>query len=116
MAKEIPHTPSASPLSDGLGCWGRDDLMAIAAVRYCLGRRTYIVGDCSEWLVAQWPNICKRAQIIIERDIEREFKDDDEARANGDAHKPLGDDCDRREWEKVRTLWLPPLENYENTI
>jgi hypothetical protein len=25
--------------------FGRDDLMAIAAFRYCLGRMTYIVGD-----------------------------------------------------------------------
>ena len=24
--------------------------MALAAVRYCLGRMSYIVGDCCEWL------------------------------------------------------------------
>lgn len=26
------------------GPWGRDDLMALAAVRYCFGRMSYIVG------------------------------------------------------------------------
>lgn len=30
--------------------WGRSDLMATAAVRYCLGRCSYIVGDCVDWL------------------------------------------------------------------
>ena len=28
------------------GAWGCDGLMALAALRYCLGRMTYIVGDC----------------------------------------------------------------------
>ena len=37
--------------------YGRDGLMAIAAFRYCLGRQTYIVGDCAEWLCEQWPSL-----------------------------------------------------------
>ena len=27
-----------------------DQLMAMAAHRYCLGRRSYIVGACIEWI------------------------------------------------------------------
>jgi len=85
--------------------FGRDDLMAIAAVRYCLGRQTYIVGDCADWLIDQWENISQQARTIIKRDIEEEFERDDEARDRGDKHKPLGANCDRQEWERVRKLW-----------
>jgi hypothetical protein len=91
-----------------LGAWGRDDLMAIAAVRYCLGRMTYITSDCSEWLIEQWPNIKPSARAAIQRDIEEAFQRDDEARAGSDAYKPLGWDCDRAVWANVRRLWQAP--------
>ena len=31
-----------------------DQLMAMAAVRYCLGRSSYIVGACVEWVRENW--------------------------------------------------------------
>lgn len=86
--------------------WGRDDLMAIAAVRYCLGRTTYIVSDCCDWLVEQWSNIKPSARAVIKRDIEEAFARDDDAREAGNSYKPLGWDCDRQSWEKVRGLWV----------
>lgn len=87
--------------------WGRDDLMAIAAVRYCLGRMTYITGNCADWLVEQWPYIKPSAQNVIKRDVEEAFERDDKARAEGDglALRALGMDCDRTEWKRVRKLW-----------
>lgn len=85
--------------------FGRDDLMAVAAVRYCLGRMTYIVSDCADWLIEQWPNIGIRAQHVIRRDIEEAFARDDEDRAEGREHKTLGHDCDRISWHNVRKLW-----------
>ena len=51
--------------------YGRDDLMAVAAFRYCCGRKTYIVSDCADWLIEQWPNIAERARNIIQRDLMR---------------------------------------------
>lgn len=85
--------------------YGRDDLMATAAVRYCLGRMTYIVSDCADWLIEVWPNLKQSARNTIQRDIEEAFARDDEVRASGDEYKPLGMDCDRQQWEKVRRLW-----------
>ena len=85
--------------------YGRDDLMAVAAFRYCLGRMTYIVSDCADWLIEQWPNIAENARKVIQRDLEEAFKRDDEAREDGQDYKPLGHDCDRAQWEKVRRLW-----------
>lgn len=85
--------------------WGFEGLMAVSAVRYCLGRRTYIVSDCQEWLCAIWDKLPEKAQAIIQRDVEEAFKRDDEARESGKGHLELGHDCDRRCWEQVRKLW-----------
>jgi hypothetical protein len=85
--------------------WGRDDLMALAAVRYCLGRCSYIVSDCCDWLCASWPQIKLGTQQAIRRDVEAAFKRDDAARQAGQEHPALGMDMDRAQWERVRALW-----------
>ena len=90
-----------------MSAWGRDDLMTIAAVRYCLGRRTYIVGDCVDWMREHWHAWTPNMRSVIQRDVEEEFRRDDEARARGDEYKPLGMDMDRKEWERARLLWKP---------
>lgn len=84
---------------------GHDHLMVIAATRYCLGRMTYIVGDCADWLVKLWPLLGDPTRAIIRRDIEEAFRRDDDDRAAGRDYKALGHDCDRAEWAKVRGLW-----------
>ncbi len=94
--------------NDVLGAWGRDDLMALAAVRYCLGRMSYIVGDCCDWLRATWPRLKPSIRTIIARDIDEAFARDDEARERGDQYKPLGMDMDREQWAAVRKLWQAP--------
>lgn len=91
--------------SDEMGKWGRDDMMAIAAVRYCLGRMTYIVSDCADWLIAHWPDICQNARIVIQRDVQDAFVEDDDGRRRGESYRRLGMDCDRQQWERVRRLW-----------
>ena len=85
--------------------WGRDGLMAVAAFRYCLGRMTYIVGDCERWIFANWEHFPENVRKLIQREVEEEIKRDDEARADGRDYKPLGHDCDRAAWERVRKLW-----------
>lgn len=101
-------TPGALGSNDGLGAWGRDDLMALAAVRYCLGRMSYIVGDCCDWLRVAWPALKPSIRTIIARDIDEAFARDDEARERGDQYKPLGMDMDRAQWAAVRGLWQAP--------
>lgn len=85
--------------------WGWQDLMVIAAFRYCCGRQTYIVGACADWLVDIWPLLTQHTQRVIQRDLEREFELDDAARAHADSYMPLGHACDREAWERVRSLW-----------
>ncbi len=57
--------------------YGRDDLMAVAAFRYSLGRMTYIVSDCADWLCEQWPNIAENARKVIQRELEEAFKQEE---------------------------------------
>ena len=87
------------------GAWGSDGLMALAAFRYCLGRMTYIVGDCERGVFANWNEFPENVKKLIQREVEDEIKRDDEARKRGDDYKPLGHDCDRAVWERVRELW-----------
>lgn len=85
--------------------WGWHDLMVVAAVRYCLGRQTYIVGACASWLIDIWPLLSDKDRFVLRRDIEAEFERDDAARARGEKYRALGADCDRQDWERVRALW-----------
>ena len=80
---------------------GMNGLMIIAAVRYCIGRRSYIVSDCVDWILANWNDWPENVRTIIQRDLEQEFDRD----AQNPDWNPLGDDCDKREWKKVRALW-----------
>ena len=88
--------------------WGADETMVIAAFRYCLGRMTYIVEDCCDWLIEQWPEFGQATKDIVQRELENAFGEDDAIRANPQsqyAYQPLGHDCDRVQWERVRKLW-----------
>ena len=86
--------------------WGPGQFVVVATFRYCLGRQTYIVQECADWLLLHWPVIEQPVRNLIQRELERAFEQDDRARA-GDAqgYKPLGWDCDREQWERVRSLW-----------
>lgn len=58
-----------------------DQMMAMAAHRYCLGRRSYIVGACLDWLRATWTQLQRNSQHVILRDTVEALIDD---RAGGD--------------------------------
>lgn len=85
-----------------------DHLMIIAAFRYCLGRRTYMVSHCRDWIVENWKKIPEHAKGIIKQDLEEAFAADEAARRDGDTFKPLGDDCDRGAWAHVRRMYRRP--------
>lgn len=84
---------------------GHDELMVVAAVRYSLGRMTYIVSDCADWLIKIWPMLSESTRKIIQRDLDEAFARDDQDRDAGRDYKALGMDCDREKWDRVRELW-----------
>lgn len=70
--------------------WGFHNLMVLAAFRYCLGRRTYIVSSCVDWLIKYWDAIDQNTKNIILKEtqeaIEKEW---------------AGDKCDERNWKQL---------------
>jgi len=65
-----------------------DQLMVTAAHRYCLGRRSYIVGSCIEFLNEVWPQLNEITQQVILRDTHEALK-------RGDA----GDKYNTQAWQ-----------------
>ena len=85
------------------------DSIVVYAVRYALGRMSTAPSDVCDWLLANWQHLHETTRTVIQRDIEREFERDDEQRAEEpdacQSSRPLGWDCDRYTWERVRALW-----------
>ena len=87
-------------------------------VRYFLGRCSYAVSTCTDWLVAHWAELPRHAQYCIQRDVEDAWKEDMEwgEKQQAEAHSswgPLGMDCDRSRWAEVRELWAGPGKQIE---
>lgn len=59
-----------SPLSGLNG-----QLMVTAAHRYCLGRQSYIVSSCIEWLREWWPSFTANTKRTILRDTIESLQD-----------------------------------------
>lgn len=66
------------------------DFLVIGAFRYALGRRTYVVNETVSWMIANWATVSDRAKAVIRRDLE--------------GATDLGDEIDRREWERLREV------------
>ena len=74
--------------------------------RYVLGRMSYAVSEWVDWCVQAWPEIPVSERAIIQRELEAAFEHDDMLGKTARAHfSPLGSDCDRAQWERVRALY-----------
>ena len=91
---------SKSPAPDDPFC-----SVIIAAVRYCLGRRTYMPDLVTRWIMASVPELPAGTAKIMLRDIE-------ERRETGRrlGREMLGDPCDVRTWEAFES-WLKERVN-----
>lgn len=65
-------------------------LMVMAAHRYCLGRQSYIVGSCIEWLRLWWPEFERNTRSVIVRDTVEALQDN-----------CAGSDFDARAWKEL---------------
>lgn len=63
--------------------------IVIAAVRYAMGRRTYIVGVTIEWVKEFWGKLSDGDRGCISRDV-KSFVEGEESN---------GDQCDKKRWE-----------------
>jgi hypothetical protein len=79
-----------------------EELMAVCAIRYTIGRRSYIVADGARWAL-QYGTASKAVRDIVVRDLEEEI--DRQERTGLPA---LGHSCDEELWrttlEQLRVL------------
>lgn len=71
--------------------------MAICAIRYCLGRRSYVVSDGQRW-ARHYGRLSPWVRDVIARDLE-EARDRDQR--SGGEWSPFGDPHDKAGWLAV---------------
>ena len=67
-----------------------DQLMALAAFRYCLQRRSYIVGACHDWVRNTWGEFTLSTRNVMIRDL-----------AEGLERGTVGDDLSALSWREL---------------
>ena len=82
MSDSIPVTPA------------RLSAMLISALRYALGRSTYIVGETCDWVRAYWPHIHPRDRETMLCDLRRWLD-------QSERHARLPWSSDMREWRAL---------------
>jgi hypothetical protein len=83
---------------------GASDLIH-SSFRYYLGRMTIAACQFAEDLARAWPLLGPSLARMIKNELEKAFEEDDIARKENSKYLPLGHDCDRRAWEKVRAAY-----------
>lgn len=93
--KPIPATPKTF-------CADQDTwFMALVAVRYCIGRRSYAPSLADHWIRRHWSLMPPHTRAMIRRDVCEEV-----ARAESCGRLDfLGDECDQTTWLNLRE-WL----------
>jgi len=69
--------------------------IAIYAFRYCLGRKTYAVSDCVDYLIKYWDYFSDIDKQLIHKEIKNAIFDN-----------KIGNDIDKQEWTKILNLSL----------
>jgi hypothetical protein len=94
-----------------------DEIMVTCALRYCLGRQSYVVGSCIDFIKQVWDQLPKSSQGVIVRDILEAFDEGN-----------VGMDMDASGWrdlvrwcfnnlDKETEIWLFKALSYrENAI
>lgn len=68
----------------------KSGLLTLAAFRYCLGRRSYIVSQCCDYLITYWDSFLKQTQDVIVAEIEDAFE-----------RSIYGMSWNRQDWQRV---------------
>lgn len=72
-----------------------EEQILICAVRYALGRMSYIVGVVADYVAVKQPDLTKECINIIIRDIEEELE------RYHRCGQTLGMECDERTWVRL---------------
>lgn len=81
-----------------------EEMMLISAVRYALGRMSYVVGITCNFVANNRKKLSKQCINIIIRDIEEEFK------RYHDSGFKMGMDCDELDWNRLLEVLKKEVE------
>lgn len=84
--------------------------MLVNAVRYALGRRTYIVGVTTAYIGSLLPKLSDWALAIMRRDLEDEYT----LAARVTSYSVLGDPCDVADWDRFKSAVLAEIDRRKN--
>lgn len=79
------------------------DTAAICALRYAMGRMSYIVGDAADLIRHLWPFASKGVRQVILDELRSTIEKDTSSRAKSNTPfgRTLGMDCDRSVWVRL---------------
>lgn len=106
----IENTAAVSVGSDALvSCFsGGASELVFWSFRYFMGRMTIATCCFADELAKAWPLLDERTRNLIRKELDEAFAKDDEMRSDpvcSSHYYPLGMDCDRTHWEKVRAAY-----------
>lgn len=70
-------------------------MIAICALRHCVGRHTYIPSLVTDWIKRHWQSFSENDKSVMLKDLQQYI----------DSGRSLGDDCDARLWLAFRN-WI----------
>lgn len=83
-----------------------DELIMIAAERYAMGRRTYIVSTVASYIRWRVPKLSDWCLGILKQDYEDKLKEAGRLHNYG----VFGDDCDKRDWDALYLAVLAEID------
>ena len=72
-----------------------EEEILVCAVRYALGRMSYVVGDVCKYIANRKDSLTKHCRLIIISDIEREIE------MYHRLGRTCGHECDEKDWLKL---------------
>ena len=77
-------------------CDTNGSIMVVAALRYALGRHTYVPGAVQDWISLYWNSLDSNTKIVILRDVFEHLYDD----SRPSAYRTSMTDYDLSTWRK----------------
>lgn len=74
-------------------------IMVTCALRYALGRMTYVPGAVQDWIKTHWDSLDSNTKFVVVRDVFEYLYDDFQYQQDSDYKPPFGG-YDIKEWER----------------
>lgn len=93
-------------------CDTNGSIMVVAALRYALGRHTYVPGAVQDWISLHWDSLDSNTKIVILRDVFEHLYDD----SRPSAYRTSMTDYDLSTWKKfgIERYWKLNYDERKN--